>query len=233
MNVIIGDIHGCFDELMELLDVVGPGKDDRIIGLGDLVDRGPKSPEVVNFFRTTPNATSLLGNHERKHERFPRGLIHPDHFTKSQQVTVAQFEARNKISVQTSYEEALEYFRTLPLYIDLPEAILVHGGLIYGVSFAEQDERILTGAAFMEANARSPQGLFNWCHLYPSNEKPVIFGHKTIGIPPWPLPQRENLWPIDTGCARGWLLTALTLPDFKVYQVKSRRTRFDVQNAPA
>jgi len=72
-RLLIGDIHGCYDELQALLDLAGLSGDDEIIALGDIVDRGPATPQVLEFFQTQPNARSLMGNHERKHLRSFRG----------------------------------------------------------------------------------------------------------------------------------------------------------------
>ncbi|MBN2560999.1 MAG: metallophosphoesterase [Phycisphaerae bacterium] len=47
-KIIIGDIHGCYDELRDLLDVISPTRDDKIIAIGDLVDRGPDSEKVLD-----------------------------------------------------------------------------------------------------------------------------------------------------------------------------------------
>ncbi len=73
MNIfVIGDIHGCFTELQELLDKAGVAEDVRIIALGDIVDRGPDSVQVLDFFCNNPTRLSLMGNHERKHIRGAR-----------------------------------------------------------------------------------------------------------------------------------------------------------------
>ncbi len=69
---IIGDIHGCFTELQELLDKAGILDDDLIIALGDIVDRGPDLVKVLDFFCNHPTRLSLMGNHERKHVRGAR-----------------------------------------------------------------------------------------------------------------------------------------------------------------
>jgi serine/threonine protein phosphatase 1 len=69
---IIGDIHGCFAELQDLLDRAGIADDDRVIALGDIVDRGPDSVRVLDFFCNSPSRLSLMGNHERKHLRGAR-----------------------------------------------------------------------------------------------------------------------------------------------------------------
>lgn len=61
---VVGDIHGCFDELMAALDAVGFDKaEDRLFALGDLVDRGPRSADVVRLLRE-PWFKSIMGNHE-------------------------------------------------------------------------------------------------------------------------------------------------------------------------
>ncbi len=67
--LIIGDIHGCFDELQDLLQASGLAPDDQIIALGDIVDRGPDSPRVLEFFDSAHNAMSELGRPETKFRR--------------------------------------------------------------------------------------------------------------------------------------------------------------------
>jgi serine/threonine protein phosphatase 1 len=68
-TIIIGDIHGCFDELCALFDRVALSADDVVVSVGDLVDRGPKPGEVVRWFQDRAGAVVLMGNHERKHVR--------------------------------------------------------------------------------------------------------------------------------------------------------------------
>ena len=122
-TIVIGDIHGCFDELCELLDLIGPTADDRIIAIGDIVDRGPDSEKVLEFFRDQPNAVSLMGNHERKHLLSARGKVRP---ALSQKIVKAQLGER--------YDDWLDFMETLPRHIELPEAILVHGMFEPGAS---------------------------------------------------------------------------------------------------
>lgn len=221
--IVIGDIHGCYDELMKLLGKIHPSRDDVIISIGDMIDRGPQSPEVVTFFMKNFNTIALFGNHERKHVRYSLGLMPQAHFTGNQRRTVRQFEERGGKNGLASYAEALDYFKTLPLYLDLPWAILVHAGLIGGVPLELQNEKILAGVGFKRINAfDSRTGLCHWCETYPPDAKPVIFGHISFEKASLHLPERRNLWPIDTGCVSGGYLTAVTLPDFRVYQARSR-----------
>lgn len=74
--MIVGDIHGCYAELSDLLDLAGLSAKDEIIALGDIVDRGPESPRVLDFFlgqpAGTPRARSQMGSHDRT--RLPRVL---------------------------------------------------------------------------------------------------------------------------------------------------------------
>ncbi|MDQ3851836.1 MAG: metallophosphoesterase [Thermoproteota archaeon] len=71
---IIGDIHGCYDELSELLDTIDWSPRSHILILtGDLIDRGPKIKETLMFAMNTPSVYSLMSNHERKLLRCLRG----------------------------------------------------------------------------------------------------------------------------------------------------------------
>ncbi|MBI3973318.1 MAG: metallophosphoesterase [Chloroflexi bacterium] len=76
-RLIIGDIHGCDAEVHDLLDKAALSSGDEIIALGDFLDRGTASPAVFDFFQQTPNARSIMGNHERKHVQPFRGELAP------------------------------------------------------------------------------------------------------------------------------------------------------------
>src|SRR5215472_183211 len=64
-SIFIGDVHGCASELAELLALLGPGGDDAVYFVGDLVARGPDSPTVLRLFREV-HARGVLGNHEAR-----------------------------------------------------------------------------------------------------------------------------------------------------------------------
>lgn len=68
---IIGDIHGCYDELDQLLDTIDWSPSSHILILtGDLIDRGPKIKETLMFAMNTPSVYSLMSNHEQKLLRY-------------------------------------------------------------------------------------------------------------------------------------------------------------------
>jgi predicted phosphodiesterase len=71
-TLVIGDIHGCYDEFQELLNKAGLTEGDSIVSVGDCVDRGPETPAALRFFQEHPNALLIMGNHERKHVRANR-----------------------------------------------------------------------------------------------------------------------------------------------------------------
>ena len=118
--LIIGDIHGCYAELLALLDVAGVGDDEVVVSVGDLVDRGPEPGAVVDFFRGRPGAVALCGNHERKHVR---GVL-----SYSQQVTAAQ--------LGDGYADAVAWMATLPYHLETEAVRVVHWGLYPGVPLA-------------------------------------------------------------------------------------------------
>ncbi len=63
---VVGDVHGCIDELRDLLDVLRPGADDLVVFVGDLVRKGPDSEAVLDLVAGAPNMASVRGNNEQK-----------------------------------------------------------------------------------------------------------------------------------------------------------------------
>lgn len=59
-TIVIGDIHGCYDELQELINKIGIKEEDTIVSLGDILDWGPKSLEVYDYLINRPNTIVLM-----------------------------------------------------------------------------------------------------------------------------------------------------------------------------
>lgn len=116
-TLVIGDIHSCHAELLELLERAGLAADDAIVSLDDLVDRGPATPAVLRFFQTSPQARALMGNHERKHARSWRGEV---------AASLAQRISRLQIG-EADYPAACAWMDARPRYLALAQAVLVHG----------------------------------------------------------------------------------------------------------
>lgn len=208
---IIGDVHGCYDELLDLLDKAGLNSDDQIICIGDMVDRGMKSAEALNFFRTTPGVASIQGNHERKHARSFRGEIEP---AASQAITRLQIG-------EADYPAAVAYMDGLPRYLDLPDALLVHGFWEPGVPLEEQRETVIVGTMTGE-NYLKDNGIWPWYEYYDGG-KPLVVGHRDYSDGRMqPFVYQDRVYGIDSRCVYGGSLTGLLLPDFKLISVPSR-----------
>jgi len=210
MNIfVIGDIHGCLTELQELLDKSGILDDDLIIALGDIVDRGPDSAQVLDFFSNNPTRLSLMGNHERKHVR---GARHEVRLALSQIISRAEFG--------TDYPQALERMGSFPLYIDLPEAILAHGYLEPGIPLEQQRDTVLCGTMsgdhYLQNRYAQP-----WYALY-DGDKPAIVGHHDHLRNGQPFIYQDRVFCLDTSCVHGGTLTGLLLPEFRFVSVPSR-----------
>ncbi|WP_245957381.1 metallophosphoesterase [Chitinophaga flava] len=202
-HFIIGDIHGCFDELMMLIQQMGLTDEDVLISLGDIIDRGNKSKEVYHFFRNRPGSLVLAGNHERKHVN---GVLNY-----AQEIV--------KVQLGAEYPDFLSWAGQLGYYYETPEAIIVHAALEHDLQLNEQREDVLSGSTAGERHLEKkyPEGTY-WTDYY-TGEKPVIYGHHVVGDQPV---IRNNTYGIDTGCCHGGYLTAIELPGFIVHQVKSR-----------
>jgi serine/threonine protein phosphatase 1 len=199
-TIIVGDIHGCYTELVELLDQIGAQPDDLLISVGDLVDRGPAPGEVVRLFRERPNSVALAGNHERKHVR---GI-----FSYAQEIT--------RLQLADEYADTVDWMRTLPYYFENDDVRVVHAALVPGLALAEQREEILCGSTRGEKELAA---LFpdDYWHDHYTDAKPVVFGHHVTGREP--LIRDGRIFGLDTGACHGWNLTALCLPGFTIHAV--------------
>lgn len=208
-QLIVGDIHGCYAELCDLLELAGLAPDDEIIAIGDIVDRGPESPQVLDFFRRQPNARSLMGNHERKHVRSLAGELQP---------ALSQIITRDQMG--DAYSTAIAYMRDLPHWLELPDATLVHGFFEPGVPVAEQRPVVIVGTLSGDAYLRERYAQ-PWYELY-DGPKPLIVGHHDYRRDGQPLVYQDRVYGLDTGCCTGGRLTGLLLPDFRFLSVPSR-----------
>jgi len=202
-QIIIGDIHGCFNELQALLDKVGPNKDDEIISVGDFIDLGPQSLEVVEFFRNNKNTYAVTGNHERKHLN--------KIYSYAQEITKLQFGQ--------NYDETINWIKGLPYYYENDNVIVVHAALIPGIDLDKQLPEVLCGSTAGERYLEQVLKGDLWYNVY-KEEKPVVFGHHVVGDNP--MIYNDRVYGIDTGACHGGFLTAITIPDFKVYSVKAK-----------
>jgi hypothetical protein len=213
--IAIGDIHGCADEFEALLNKLQLTRRDRVILLGDLVNRGPDSSRVIALARTIAHR-ALLGNHELRLLNYRR-TGDPTHLKKSDYDTLRQLSARD-----------WAYLSSMPLTYNLPEwrTVLVHAGFLPGKAWRSQPARIVTRIQVV-----GPDGEPYKRSRYP--ERPhwseqwvgppfVVYGHTPR---PDPAAARWSLG-IDTACCQGGRLTACVLPDRELVQVAAKETYY-------
>lgn len=214
-RIVIGDIHGHYDALITLLEAVAPGKEDQVYFLGDLIDRGPQSAQVVEFVLQN-NYPCLLGNHEEmlldvvangatSVEVYQGWLYSGGH------ATIASYN--NKIP-----QEHIDWIKTLPTYMDLGDVWLVHAGVDPDLPLEKQSSEQFCW--IREEFHSTTQPYFR--------DKLIITGHTITftlpGIKPGQIAAGPGWLGIDTGAYHpnsGWL-TALDLSNNKVYQIDSR-----------
>jgi predicted phosphodiesterase len=210
-TIVIGDIHGCYDELRALLEEVRAGADDRIIAVGDLIVKGERNQEVLDLFMADARFSSVLGNHDRAILRYWRG--------KKKKLSEQQHDCRREL--ESGRERYEPYLASLPLTLDLGAHLIVHAGLRPGVALEDQSAKDLTELRTLEGKRSSPKGT-PWYEVY-DGAQTVLFGH-------WPAPTvRRGVRAIglDTGCVYGYELTAYIIETGEFVQVKAARAYDD------
>src|SRR3970040_2065271 len=129
-TIVIGDIHGCYDELVSLLEHVELKREDRVVAVGDLVVKGPKKVQVLDLFRSDSRFSSVIGNHDLALVRFWRG--------DSIELKAAQKLAAAEL--ESDWRTYYEYLNSLPFIIDLGKYLVVHAGLSPGVPLEHQSK---------------------------------------------------------------------------------------------
>ena len=209
-TVVVGDIHGCFDELTQLLDLVRFSKEDILVSVGDMLDRGPKSWEVCRYFRDTPNAFSVIGNHERR----VLGTIHG-----TSQLAWSQ---RYSLSMLTEDEKTqwAEYLETLPAVIETKHVIITHARLNPVTPLDKQNPYFTcaVGGSVVRIDTDN-HGVPVWLNQI-NLEKPVCIGH--IGYQKVEL-VTDKLYALDTTAVTGNKLTCVTFPGGEIFSVDSKQ----------
>src|SRR5215831_1941262 len=240
---IIGDVHGCFDELSDLLEQLGyavearsngeasagylvkPPEGRKAIFLGDLVDRGPKIPEVLRLVMGMVEAGTALcvpGNHDIKLMRKLRG--------KDVQITHGLAQSLEQLDalpddVRPAFSKELaEFLDGLVSHYVLDDGKLVvaHAGMkaeMQGRGSGKVREFALYGETTGETDEFGLPVRFDWAREY-RGQAMVVYGHTPVPEPEW-LNRTVNL---DTGCVFGGRLTALRYPEQEFVSVPAART---------
>ncbi len=201
---VIGDLHGCLHPLERLLAKVAPQRGDEVVFIGDYIDRGPQSREVVDLLLQLPHrSVFLLGNHEKMLLEYLAGED-PAFYLANGGVATLESYGGDPANIPPAH---LSFFRRLrPLY-ETPNYLFVHAGIRPLVPLEKQDVKDLVWIR---------HEFFQFVGRYP---KTVVFGH----TPMRQVLLAEDRIGIDTGCVYGGKLTCLKLPDLEIIQVSGWR----------
>lgn len=199
----VGDIHGCRDALRVLLNQMAPTRRDRVVFLGDYIDRGPDPHGVVETLlalrRRVPRCIFLMGNHERMLLDVLDGINLPLYLANGGLVTLLAYMADGQLRLPSSHRR---FFSQLRLYYATPRYIFVHAGLRPGIHPARQEKEDLLWIRDTFLTSR-----FDW-------GKTVVFGHTPLRKPFFG-PRRIGL---DTGAVYGGALTGCDLTTRRIWQ---------------
>lgn len=228
---LIGDVHGCYDELIELLEKLGytvdaaqhvaiPPEGRKAVFLGDLVDRGPKIVHVLKLAMNMVAAGHALcvpGNHDIKLLRKLRG-----HNVKMQhgiEDSVAQLATESEDFSHQAEKFLLDLVSHYVL--DDGKLVVAHAGMkesMQGRGSGATRQFALYGETTGETDEFGYPIRHNWAAEYRGNAM-VVYGHTPVPYPEW-LNRTIN---IDTGCVYGGELTALRYPEEELVSVKAQQ----------
>ena len=237
---IIGDVHGCFDELVLLLERLGYSVDHSLIRtsqpavtsshdrkpifLGDLVDRGPKSADVlalvINMVRNG-QALCVPGNHDVKLVRWLDGKqVQLKH---GLELTAEQFASESsqfKTDVRTFLDKLISHY-----VLDAGNLVVCHAGMkeqFQGRSSGKVREFALYGETTGEIDEYGLPVRTAWAEDY-RGKALVVYGHTPVVEAQF----LNNTICIDTGCVFGGSLTALRYPERELVSVPAQKTYYE------
>jgi serine/threonine protein phosphatase 1 len=208
---IVGDIHGCLDPLKRLMDKIDWRPDrDRLIFLGDYVDRGRDSHGVIDYILDIMKRSSavecLLGNHENILIDFLEGRDYVTFFLNGGAATLNSYRLNQQTQGEPLVpEEHLSFLKSLHKWIEMDDYYVVHAGFRPGVDVGDQtlEDLLWIREPFIFSN-----------HDF---GKKVIFGHTPFSEPL----VMDNKIGLDTGAVYGNKLTCLELPELKFHSVEA------------
>jgi protein phosphatase len=234
---VIGDVHGCMDELLELMAQLGyqvsrendeflvvPPEGRKLIFLGDLVDRGPAIADVLRLVMTMVAADQAIcvpGNHDVKLMKALQG--------RSVQQTHGLAESLAKLDKETPefrkqiagfFDELVSHF-----VFDDGKLVVAHAGMkesMQGRGSGKVREFALYGETTGETDEFGLPVRYNWASDY-RGKALMIYGHTPVPEPLW----LNNTVNIDTGCVFGGRLTALRYPEREAVSVPAKAIYYE------
>ena len=219
--IFVGDIHGCFDELRELLDRIAPDGNDLVVSVGDIVNKGPHVARCLDLWRDR-GYLAVQGNNEIKLLDRARPLL--------------RLFARDEVLRR---RDLLAYIRAWPLVVDFPDEHVsaVHGGFLPQMNVTREDVEREREVIPELRWIRKQDGDWRPIPKEKKRKEDVLWAEKwrgdrfvLYGHTPLREPKRDKqALGLDTGCVYGGALTAAVLTDGKweTVSVKAKRKYAD------
>lgn len=205
--IFVGDIHGCYDELVALLDRVAPSRNDVVVSVGDIVNKGPAPAKCRELWRSN-GVLAVQGNNELR----MLGYAHP---------LLRFFASENRDVLRRG--DLVRWVDSWPLVLDFPDVALaaVHGGFLPQMNVAEDDVarhageiaelrwiRRKGGEWISVPKDKKKKDDVLWADKW-KGERFVIYGHTPVREP------KISRFAIglDTGCVYGRALSAAIFED--------------------
>jgi len=205
--IVYGDIHGCLEELKELRKNIDPRTGDIEISLGDIINKGPFSVELIDYL-VENCIQAVMGNHEDKFLRYyhfeqSKSKRNPVVLSSSQQKVYDTLEARH-----------FDYIASMQSFLRFGAVTLLHAGITNAMhldTLSKKEHELIMHIRwldkkhhFVSIEETKNKGAFFWSDVYDGHDGFIVYGHQ---------PFREvkiNKYAlgIDTGCAYGNRLTA-------------------------
>ncbi len=208
----VGDIHGHSKKLKALINKLPLTADDRLIFLGDYIDRGPDSNGVISYLLQLSkhyDSKFLCGNHEHMMRDYMQGCKTYDRELWLEYGGIATLRSYDLVGARPGElslpVEHRDFITGLGYYHTEPGFVFVHSGLSSGKTLSQNNWKdcLWNRAAFINSTYKWPEGRIVFGHSQSEKQEPIVEDNK-IGI--------------DTGCAYGGPLTAVRLPEVEFYQ---------------
>ena len=245
---IIGDVHGCADELEELLAKLNytlawetsvgesdgetrrariePPAGRTLVFVGDLVDRGPRTPDALRIAMASAREGGLCveGNHENKLARWLAGrkVTHGN----GMQASVDQL----RMESEAFRREAMAFLGTMPghLWLDGGALVVAHAGL-KDAMIGRDDGKARAFALYGDVDGGTDADRAKDAAKDREGGPAIVYGHVAAPEAEWV----NNTICLDTGCVYGGRLTALRWPERELVQVEARRQWYTPKRALA
>jgi len=234
---IVGDVHGCFDELVELMGQLGylvnQQNDEysvstpngrKLVFVGDLVDRGPGTVKVLRLVSSmvhSGQAFCVPGNHDMKLVKALRGRdVKRTHGLAETMEQLGQESEAFRIEVAKFLDGLVSHY-----VFDDGKLVVAHAGLkesMHGRGSGAVREFALFGETTGETDEFGLPVRYNWAADY-RGKALLVYGHTPVPEPLF----LNNTVNLDTGCVFGGQLTALRYPEREIVSVKADRTYYE------